>query len=467
MREHSGRWGDTFCALVLLLLGSQLFGALDEKDARPNFVIVIADDMAWDDAGAYGHPSIRTPNIDRLAREGERFDRAFLTTSSCSPSRCSILTGRYPHSTGAPELHQALPAEQVMLTEPLRKAGYWTASAGKWHLGRAAIAKLDRVYQGGGPSGCEKWLKALRERPKDRPFFLWLAAIDPHRGYSKNAIEKPHTANDVVVPPYFPDTPEVRADLALYYDEIARLDRYLGAVLDELSEQGVAEDTFVVFLSDNGRPFPRCKTTLYDDGIRTPFIVRYPRRVKPGTTTRALVSTVDLAPTILELAGLDALPSFQGRSFTALLDDPGARVREYAFAEHNWHDYRAHERAVITERLTYIWNGTPEHPRTPPADAVRSPTYGVLKKLHAEKRLIPDQSHCFGAPRPEEELYARDRDPYSLRDLASELAWKPELERLRKALAEWQRKTEDRRPEVLSPDTFDRETGKRLKRKAG
>ncbi|MCB0842543.1 MAG: sulfatase-like hydrolase/transferase, partial [Bacteroidetes bacterium] len=108
-----------------------------EKNPPPNIILIIADDMAWDDSGAYGHPSIRTPNIDRLAREGMRFDRAFLTTSSCSPSRSSIITGKYPHQTGAQELHLPLPGDQVTFVEKLKAAGYWTASAGKWHLGEA------------------------------------------------------------------------------------------------------------------------------------------------------------------------------------------------------------------------------------------------------------------------------------------------------------------------------------------
>ena len=124
----------------------------------PNFIVIIADDMAWDDAGAYGHPHIQTPNIDRLAREGMRFDRAFLTTSSCSPSRASILTGRYPHSTDAGELHLPLPAEQRVITESLRTKNYYTASAGKWHLGNATKPKFDRIY-GGRPSGCEQWVR--------------------------------------------------------------------------------------------------------------------------------------------------------------------------------------------------------------------------------------------------------------------------------------------------------------------
>ena len=136
-------------------------------DERPNFVVFVADDMGWNDCGAYGHPSIRTPHMDALAKAGLRFDRAYLTCSSCSPSRCSMLSGRYPHATGAGELHLPLPENQVLVTAPLRKAGYWTAAVGKWHLGQAAKSQMDLV-QGSSPKAMgDAWVKTINERPKD------------------------------------------------------------------------------------------------------------------------------------------------------------------------------------------------------------------------------------------------------------------------------------------------------------
>ena len=168
----------------------------------PNIILIIADDMAWDDSGIYGNPNIATPNIDRLAKGGMLFQNAYLTASSCSPSRCSIITGRYPHNTDAEELHWPLPKEQVTFVEKLRKAGYWTAAAGKWHLGEAARDRFDEIretdtsgfqlpagkegqkgkfvetMEGEAQSGCTEWVPLLRERPKEKPFFLWLAAQD-------------------------------------------------------------------------------------------------------------------------------------------------------------------------------------------------------------------------------------------------------------------------------------------------
>ncbi len=450
------------CTILGMLVGSQATRGAEVPE-QPNFVILIADDMAWNDCGAYGHPHIRTPNLDRLAREGMRFDRAFLTCSSCSPSRASIVAGRYPHATGAAELHQPLPAEQVMLTEPLRKAGYFTAAAGKWHLGAAAKPKFDQVREGGGPGATAHWIPLLRERPSDKPFFLWLASTDPHRGYSPNTIPEPHTAADAVVPPFLPDVEETRRDLAQYYDEITRFDTAVGQVLDELDRQGLRERTFVLAMSDNGRPFPRCKTTVYDSGVRAPLIVRYPPLVRAGTTTRSLVSSVDLAPTVLELAGLEPLESFQGRSFVPLLDDPQATIRGYVFAEHNWHDYMAFERAVRSDRYLYIHNGVPQVPSTPPADAVRSPTFRKMRQLRDQGELPSEQTGCFVAPRPEEELYDLAQDPYALKNLAAEPEHADTLAELRKVLQEWQRKTGDRMPDRLTPDKFDRELGTPLR----
>lgn len=427
---------------------------------RPNFVVIIADDLAWNDTRPYGHPRIRTPHLDRLAREGMRFDRAFLTTSSCSPSRASILTGRYPHATGAPELHQPLPPTQTLVAEPLRKAGYFTAAAGKWHLGGAVKPQFDRVLEGGGPSGGENWLKLLRERPKDQPFFLWLAAIDPHRPYQPGAVQPPHAPEDAVVPPYLPDNETTRRDLALYYDEIARMDGFIGHVLDELEKQQVSRDTFVLFLSDNGRPFPRCKTTLTDDGIRTPFLVRFPRQVKAGATCGSLVSSVDVAPTLLELAGAGKSPLHQGRSFARLLREPSSAVRDFAFAEHHWHDYRAFERGVRSRRFTYIRNYLPELPGTPPADAVKSPTFQEMRRLHASGKLTAAQASVFVAPRAAEELYDLESDPHSLRNLAADPAHAPILKQHREALDRQLRETGDTFDrERLTSDRFDRDTG--------
>ncbi|MCB1235775.1 MAG: sulfatase [Verrucomicrobiae bacterium] len=457
----------------------------DAPDPRPNLVFILADDMAWDDSEPYGNDGIRTPNLRRLASEGMRFDQAFLTISSCSPSRASIITGRYPHNTGAEELHWPVPGSQVTFVEKLKEAGYWTAAAGKWHLGDEIRDRFDEIrevdtsgfqlptgkdgeagkfqesLEGDAQSGCADWVPLLKDRPKDRPFFVWLAALDPHRDYHQGAIPDPHRPEDVHLAPYHPDTPEIRADYGLYYDEISRLDRFVGKVLEELKNQKILDKTLILFISDNGRPFPRDKTTLYDSGIRTPWIVRWPGKVEAGSVCGRLVSSIDIGPTFLAAAGLvEKIDSFEGRSFLPLLENPEAAIREFVFAEKNWHDFEDHARAVRNERYKYIRNAYEDLPLTPPADAVRSPTYEAMVKLNRENRLLPHQRACFTEPRPREELYDTIADPYELHNLATDGQHEVVLETLREVLDAWERRTGDTTPDLRTADEFDRETGK-------
>jgi N-sulfoglucosamine sulfohydrolase len=430
-----------------------------EKKEQPNFIVFIADDAAWNDFGPYGNSLIKTPNINRLADEGLVFTNAFLTTSSCSPSRCSILTGRYPHNTGAPALHMPLPANQLLFAGELQKAGYYTAVAGKYHIGPVR-AEFDTIY-GSGPSGCEFWVEALQNRPMDKPFFMWLAAIDPHRDYFPNTIPEPHKPEDVTVPPYLPDNDSTRKDLALYYDEISRMDNYIGQVMEELANQGVDENTVVVFMSDNGRPFPRAKTRLYDSGIKTPFIVRWPAKVQIGSTS-SLISSIDIAPTFCELAGAGISETFQGVSFVPVLNDFSAETREFIAAEHNWHDYQAHERAVRNDRYLYIRNSFPHLNASPPADAVRSITYQEMIRLHQAGELNEFQLDCFQEPRSHEELYDVLKDPFHFANLANDSKHEIVLTEMRNLLDGWIKLTNDSVPENPIPDKFDRWTGKQL-----
>ena len=470
--------------LLGILLCCHLLTSSGGAAERPNIILIIADDQAWDDGSPYGHPHLRLPAQDRLAREGMRFDRGFVTSSSCSPSRSSIITGRYPHNTDAEQLHWPIPDGTLTFVELLKLSGYWTAAAGKWHLGEAVKAHFDVVkeadvsgfqlptgeaeklgkfvqqMEGDARSGCDQWVPTLRERPRDRPFFLWLASLDPHRPYDENIRAQPTRPEDVIIPPYVIDHPSVRKDLALYYDEIRRLDDYIGRVLDELDRQGIADNTLILYLSDNGRPFVRDKTTLYDSGIRTPWLMRWPRGIRPGSTTRSVVSAVDIAPTFLELAGLKPSPRlFEGRSFAKLFRRPDATIRQYAFAEKHWHDYEDEVRAVRSERFKYIRNFYPDLPLTPSADGVRSPMYQEMIKLRDAGQLQPWQLTSFRVPRPEEELYDCDADPHELRNLAADPEFAGVLKTMRGALRDWQAEYDDFIPSVRTPDEFDRETG--------
>lgn len=432
------------------------------RERRPNFVLIIGDDISADDFGCYGHPRIRTPHIDRLAAGGMRFTNAYLTTSQCSPTRCSVITGRYPHNTGAPELHVPLPEGQPLFPRELKRAGYYCVQAGKWHLGPYARTAFDHVYEReqSGPGGEGRWVRCLQERPPGNPFFMWFASTDAHRPWNPDRGAEPHKASDAVIPPYMADLPGTRDDLRQYYDEIQRLDRHVGLVVEELRRQDVLDNTMIIVMADNGRPFPRCKTWLYDSGIKTPLVVHWPARIKTGSVCDSLVSAIDIAPSILELAGLRPAPAVQGLSFVPLLGQPGGQIRRYAFAEHNWHDQAAHERMVRFEHYVYIRNAHPELDNLVQAHRDEL-SYRDLFRLREQGRLTPAQADIFLAPRPAEALFDVRKDPHQLTNLAAEPGAREILEHLRGVLTQWQEETGDTVPRDMTPDFFDRETGER------
>ena len=216
-----------------------------------------------------------------------------------------------------------------------------------------------------------------------------------------------------------------------------------------------------MFLSDNGRPFPRCKTTLYDSGIQTPLIVRWPDQIKAGGRTRSLVGSIDIGPTLLELAGISAPPSFQGKSFAPTLREPAKSVRDLLFAEKNWHDFDDHARSATDGRFKYIRHAFTDRPLTPPADAVRGISFQELRRLRDAGTLTDAQRICFRTPRPAEELFDLSADPHELRNLAADPAHAATLTRLRAALDEWVRATDDQVVPDRKPDGFDRETGEK------
>ncbi|MCP4456001.1 MAG: sulfatase-like hydrolase/transferase, partial [Planctomycetes bacterium] len=220
----------TFRFICLLWL---LLPAWSARGAAPNVVIFIADDQGMGDLSCYGHPTLKTPHIDRLAEEGMLFESAFLTISSCSPTRCSLLTGRYPHNTGAEDLHVPLPADQKTMARYLQGAGYYTLSVGKWHLGNAEKRHWDRIVECAGSETGRDAVTLLRERPRDKPFFFWVASKDPHRPFGQDNIDSPYSSEEVIVPPYLPDHPLIREEIAQYYDEIPRLAPHVGQVPDE------------------------------------------------------------------------------------------------------------------------------------------------------------------------------------------------------------------------------------------
>lgn len=423
------------------------------QDTRPNIVFFIADDWSQEDVGCYGNPTIETPNIDHLAAGGMRFDKAYLTTSSCSPSRCSIITGRYPHNTGAPELHSVLPDDQIRFPEVLREAGYYTVLSGKNHIFKGHEDRaFDEVKPGRGPSGSEEWVEIVENRPKDKPFFFWFASYDGHRAWHIDDKAPVYDPAKVIVPPYLVDTKAVREDLAKYYHEISRFDHYIGLVKDELKRQGVLENTLIVVASDNGRPFPRDKAYLYDSGIKTPWVVHYPPLIQEPAATDSFVSVIDLSATCLELAGVEVPETIQGQSFLPIMKDPDAVVREVVFAEHNWHVYKSHERMVRFEDFLYIKNNFPDIPNLSHESDMVYVSGKELWKAHAAGETLWHQQQVFANPSPSEQLFQVSRDPHQLWNLAGHPGYEEILNQARGLVADWTEQTGDSIPANPTPD---------------
>lgn len=416
---------------------------------RPNFVLFLADDISWNDLGCYGHPVIKSPHIDALAKNGLRFNNAYLAISSCSPSRCSLITGRYPHNTGAPELHTSLPPEQPLFPKFLKDSGYYTVLSGKHHMGNNADPAFTKISKGKGPGKEGDWVALLRDRPKDRPFFAWFASADAHRSWQFNDDAPKYSPGEVIVPPYFFDGDRTRKDITGYYHEVSRFDHYIGEVAAELKRQGQFDNTVIIVMADNGRPLPRCKTRLYDSGIKTPFIVHHPARVKPAVTD-SIISSIDLSATVLELAGVEKDERIQGASFAKVLANPQAVTRNVAFAEHNWHVYQNHERMVRLGDWLYIRNNFPNQQNLC-VEAYKEGTGEDLWERHQTGELNAAQSNIFWNPCPPEELYRVSMDPEQLKNLSNDPTFKSKLQKFRSLLATWTQQTGDTIPEDPTP----------------
>jgi arylsulfatase A-like enzyme len=451
------------CFFVLILLNLFCQSSIHAQQEKPNIIVFIADDVSWDDFGCYGNPQVKTPNIDQLAINGLKFNNFYLTASSCSPSRNSIITGRYPHNTGAAELHTTPPLDMISFPELLRTHNYYSALAGKFHMGPYAKRGFDMIYEGykmNGDGGEESWVTSLRERQKNKPFFMWFASLDAHRDWGPNKFSGTHQPSDIVPPFYLSNGAETKSDLAKYYDEIKRFDFYIGEVVNELKTQKELDNTLIIIMSDNGRPFPHSKTRVNDRGMKTPFIMHWPKGIpKKGISSESLVSAVDIAPTLLALAGINAPAQFQGHNFGPLLTAPDQAFRNYVFAEHNWHDYEAHERMVRSKDFMYILNSRPMQPQNGPADAIGSPSFKELEKLKEKGNLSAIQTDVFMVPRPHEELYGYARDPLQLLNLASLPEYLETLQTMRTIVKEWMQETADNIPENLTKDWYLKEAG--------
>jgi len=329
-----------------------------------------------------------------------------------------------------------LPAGQELLPTWLRKGGYYTGHMRKTHYGPEGEKQFDWYSQ-----EIEDFAAFLDEA-RERPFFMWVGFNDPHRPYERNSTPRANRPEEVDVPRFLVDDRRTREDLADYYNEISRMDGNIGRMMKTLEEKGRLNNTLVIFFSDNGMPFPGAKGTLYDSGVGTPLICSWPGRIRPGVRSRALLSVIDLAPTILEAAGLPVPGTVQGKSMLVDLLEEGPG-REYVFGERNWHNCDEHMRYVRNSRFKLIRNAYTELPFGNPADLSMSPSWYSLMDLKEKAELNREQRRHFVVPRPAAEFYDLDSDPGEFDNLAGHPEYAGEVQKLGEVLDRWMKETGD------------------------
>lgn len=420
-------------------------GAAQAK--RWNILWISCEDIS-PDLGCYGDAYARSPNIDKLAKQGMRFKRAFTVAGVCAPSRSGIITAMYPTSIGTHHMRsKGVPPEEVRcFTEYLRALGYYCTNNVKTDYNfDSPITAWDEV------SNKAHW----RNRPrKDMPFFAVFNIITTHESkiratpgeFAKlTAKLKPadrHDPDKAVLPPYYPDTPIVRQDWARYHDLITAMDIQLAEILAQLEEDGLADSTIVFFWSDHGRGLPRAKRWVYDSGIHVPLIVRWPGHLPAGSTNDDLISMIDLGPTVISLAGGTPAPHMQGRAF---LGDKKGAARDYVFAARDRMDETYDRiRSVRDKKWHYIKNFEPQLSYAQKiAYMDEMPTMKEWRRLDALGKLTGPQAFFFTKDRPAEELYDTEADPHEIRNLAGDPQHQATLKRLRAVLDDWIKTTGD------------------------
>jgi len=433
----------------------------DKIPERPSIVWISAEDMG-PRLGAYGDPIARTPHLDSLASVGTRYTHAFTTAGVCSPSRAAIITGMHQVSLGAhhmrtlsgapfapdPTPYSVVPPHYVKtFTEYLRAAGYYTTNN----------VKEDYQFETPVTAWDESSSEAhWRNRPDpNQPFFSVFNFTTTHEsriwpdpagafeamGLPASAAHAPPAPlstdpEAVSVPPYYPDTPIVRRDIAQHYDNIATLDSQVGTVIDWLREDGLLDQTIIFFWSDHGDGLPRHKRWLYDSGLHVPLIIHIPGQIPD--INENLVSFLDLAPTVLSIAGVEPLAHMQGRPLYGTFQD-SKPLHNYVYAARDRFDEQYDfVRSVRDTRYKYIRNYRPEKPYVLwMAYANVMPTMQELFRLHANDALTQEQALWMRSHRPVHELYDTDMDPHEVNNLAKNPAFKDELIRMQGALDDW------------------------------
>ena len=440
-----------------------LFISFNLLAERPNILFCMADDWGWPHAGVYGDKGVKTPNFDRIAREGMLFHHTYVSSPSCTPSRNAVITGKYHWQLGSgANLWSTLPTQHESFVHLLKDAGYVIGQNRAKTWGPGKIKSWAEVH-GGVPAGpTYKDLEEFFDKNDldDKPFFFWLATSDPHRGYKLDSgIKSGIKASEVHLFEHYTDADEVRRDVADYYFEVQRWDSLVGSALDLLEAKGLLDNTIVVMTGDHGMPFPRGKGNLYDSGVRVPFAVRWPNGFKGGLSNKDFVSFADVAPTLLELCEVPRQKEMTGRSFVSIIKSGKsgrieAGLRPYAVFGRERHVPAQEKpnmggypsRGLRSQDFLYIRNYKPElwpmgtgsantnKPGQWYADCDASPTkdYIIANKDKDEMHRRAYEL-CF-AKRPEHELYNLKKDPGQVKNLALDPEYSAVLESMSRQL---------------------------------
>ena len=464
-------------AINIIIMGL-LFQACAEKSettetkqtsiSRPNIILFVADDHGTDALGAYGNKVIKTPNLDKLATEGVRFNNAYCTSASCAASRSVILTGQYGHATGSyghvHDYHHFSTYDTIKsLPVLLEKEGYATARIGKYHLAPESVYHFEQELKANPRNTVEMAEQCKEILASEKPFFLYFCTDDPHRAASTNpgqwdaansfgnkvegykGVETiTYDPEEVIVPDFLPDSKESREEIAQYYQSVSRIDQGFGRLMRMLQESGKANNTIVIYISDNGIAFPGAKTTLYEPGMKLPCIIKDPFSKLKNTTSDAMISWVDLTPTILDMAKVEIEEkSFHGRSIRNLLNEKDAKGRDEIYASHTFHEITMYYpmRVVREKNFKLIRNiaWRSEYPFA--SDLWAASTWQEVyrnKKEYFGKRKVED--YLF---RPEFELFDLEKDPDEIVNLANDPNYKEVMDAMIEKMKAFQIKTRD------------------------
>ncbi|MCE9531904.1 MAG: sulfatase [Planctomycetes bacterium] len=427
--------------LIAILVGCLCTTSLAaEAPKKWNIVLIGAEDIS-PNLGCYGDKDAITPNLDKFASQGARFTRCFSHAPVCAPSRSGLITGMYPTTMGSHHMRSTLKNPPPLFTHELLKAGYQVYWPGKTDFNFPAPNDAF--------TSTADWMK----NPPKKPFFAYINFVVTHESqirapkkqYDQNtALLKPEQRRDpakVTLPPYYPDTLEVRKDVATYHENNTAMDYRVGEVLKFLDDQKLADNTIVFFFGDHGWGMTRGKRWLYDSGIRVPFLARWPGKIAPGTVREDLVAFIDWAPTFLSIAGAPIPERMQGQVF---LGD-SVKERPYVFACRDRMDETFDRiRAVRDKRYKYLRNFYPELPYSQYIDYMdMMPTLKVWRKWNEEGKLNDVQKLWFAPTKPSEELYDTETDPHEIKNLANSPAHQEKLKELRAALDKWIVETKD------------------------